>query len=280
MPISSQEFDYIRKVVREHSAVVLEPGKEYLVESRLQLLVHQEGVASVQDLLQRLHSDSTGELHRKVAEVMMTAETTFFRDVRPFQTLKTAVLPLLLERRTQDRSLNIWCGASATGQEPYSIAMLLHDSFPSLAAWNVKFIASDLSTALLARARKGSFTQLEVNRGLPAALLVKYFHKSGLEWQIDSRIRNMIDFREINLTKPWPYLPDMDIVFMRNVLIYFDMETRKNILARVARLLRPDGFLFLGGSETVTQLDQTFEPMARDANACFRLRVAQELHRT
>ena len=275
MVISSQDFDYIRKVVREHSAVVLEPGKEYLVESRLQLLVHHEGVASIQDLLRKLHSDPSGELHRKVAEVMMTAETTFFRDVRPFETLKTLVLPKLVERRAAHRSLNIWCAASATGQEPYSIAMLLHDSFPSLAAWDVQFIASDLSRTLLARARKGSFTQLEVNRGLPAALLVKYFQKSGPEWQIDGRIRDMVEFQEINLVKPWPSLPSMDIVFMRNVLIYFDMETRKSILGRVKRLLRPDGFLFLGGSETVTQLEETFEPIARDVNACFRLRGAE-----
>lgn len=205
----------------------------------------------------------------------MTVETTFFRDVRPFETLKRVVLPQLLERRVQDRSLNIWCAAAATGQEPYSIAMLLHDSFPHLAAWNAQFIASDLSKTLLLRARKGTFTQLEVNRGLPAALLVKYFHKNGSEWQIDARIRDMVDFREINLVKPWPPLPSMDIVFMRNVLIYFDLETRRNILARVARTLKPDGFLFLGGSETVTQLEEVFEPIARDVNACFRLRRAE-----
>ena len=272
MAISSQDFNYIRNVVHEYSAVVLEPGKEYLVESRLQLLVHDEGATSIEDLLRRLRADLSGELHRKVAEVMMTAETTFFRDVRPFETLKMVVLPELLERRAQDRSLNIWCAASASGQEPYSIAMLLHDSFPLFAAWKVQFIASDLSKTLLLRARKGSFTQLEVNRGLPAALLVKYFHKNGSEWQIDARIRDMVDFREINLVKLWPCLPAMDIVFLRNVLIYFDMETRRNILARVARILKPDGFLFLGGSETGTQLEEIFEPIARDVNACFRLR--------
>jgi chemotaxis protein methyltransferase CheR len=275
MAITSQDFNYIRNIVHQYSAIVLEPGKEYLVESRLQLLVHGEGANSVQDLLRRLRGDSSGELHRKVAEIMMTAETTFFRDVRPFETLKKTVLPQLLERRTQNRSLNIWCAASATGQEPYSIAMLLHDSFPLLASWNVQFIASDLSKTLLLRARKGSFTQLEVNRGLPAVLLVKYFQKNGTEWQIDARIRDMVDFREINLVKPWPCLPAMDVVFLRNVLIYFDMETRRNILARVAHILKPDGFLFLGGSETVTQLEEIFEPIAPDVNACFRLRRAE-----
>lgn len=272
MGISNQDFDYIRKVVREHSAVVLEPGKEYLVESRLQLLVHHEGVASIQDLLRKLHSDSSGELHRKVAEVMMTAETTFFRDVRPFETLKTVVLPKLVECRAADRSLSIWCAASATGQEPYSIAMLLHDSFPLLAQWKVRFIASDLSRTLLERARKGSFTQLEVNRGLPAPLLVKYFQKRGPEWQIDHRIRDMVEFREINLVKPWPSLPGMDIVFMRNVLIYFDLDTRKSILGRIKRVLKPDGVLFLGGSETVTQLEESFEPITPEVNSCFRVR--------
>jgi chemotaxis protein methyltransferase CheR len=273
MAISSHDFDYIRNLVRRHSAVVLERGKEYLVESRLQLLVHDEGADSIQGLLRRLRSDSSGELHRKVAEVMMTAETTFFRDLRPFETLKKFVLPQLLAQRKDDRCLNIWCAASATGQEPYSIAMLLHDSFPMLTGWNVRFVASDFSTTLLARARRGIFSQLEVNRGLPAALLVKYFHKNGSEWQIDTRIRERVDFREINLAKPWPSLPRMDIVFMRNVLIYFDTGTRKDILSRVTRLLRPDGFLFLGGSETVSQLPEAFEPL-NEINACFRLRGA------
>jgi chemotaxis protein methyltransferase CheR len=270
--ITRHEFDYIRHVVREQSALVLEPGKEYLVESRLQILANREGVASIQDLVRRLRSDSSGKLQRKLVDAMITAETSFFRDVRPFEGLKKIVLPEVLDRRASHRSLNLWCAASAAGQEPYSIAMLLLESFPLLSSWSVRFMASDLSRDLLARAREGKYSQLEVNRGLPAALLVKYFRKVGRDWQIHDRVRNMVEFAEINLAKPWPSLPSMDIIFMRNVLIYFDEETRKNILGRVRNLLRPDGHLFLGGSETTINLDEAFEPVTADATLCFRVR--------
>jgi chemotaxis protein methyltransferase CheR len=272
MAINGNEFNYIRKLVREQSALVLEPGKEYLVESRLQLLARREGVTSVQELLARLRADASGGLQRKVVEAMITAETTFFRDVRPFDSLRKVVLPEILARRTSDRTLNLWCAATSAGQEPYSVAMMLREDFPATVGWNVRFIASDLSRELLERAREGRYSQLEVNRGLPAALLVKYFRKCGSEWQIHAGIRSMIEFQEINLAKPWPALPRMDIILMRNVLIYFDIETKKIILQLARRLLKPDGYLFLGGSETTIGLNDSFEPLTNDRPCCFRLR--------
>jgi chemotaxis protein methyltransferase CheR len=272
MAITGNEFNYIRNLVRERSALVLEPGKEYLVESRLQLLARREGVASIQELLGRLRTDASGGLQRKVVEAMITAETTFFRDVRPFNSLRKIVLPEILARHTSDRTLNLWCAATSAGQEPYSVAMTLREDFPAIVSWNVRFIASDLSRELLERAREGRYSQLEVNRGLPAALLVKYFRKWGSEWQIHPGIRSMIEFQEINLAKPWPALPRMDIILMRNVLIYFDIETKKIILQRARRLLKPDGYLFLGGSETTIGIDDSFEPLTNDRPCCFRLR--------
>jgi chemotaxis protein methyltransferase CheR len=272
MAITGKEFNYIRTMVREQSALVLEPGKEYLVESRLDSLARREGAASIQALLARVRADASGGLQRKVVEAMLTAETTFFRDVRPFDSLRKVVLPELLARRTSDRSLNLWCAATAAGQEPYSVAMMLREDFPSTVGWNVRFIASDLSRELLQRAREGRYSQLEVNRGLPAAMLIKYFRKSGSEWQINPGIRSMLEFQEINLAKPWPVLPSMDIILMRNVLIYFDMQTKKVILERARRLLKPEGYLFLGGSETTVGLDESFEPVSSDRASCFRLR--------
>jgi chemotaxis protein methyltransferase CheR len=273
MAISKQDFDYVRSIVRKCSALVLNPGKEYLVESRLHILARREGVSSTEDLLKQLRADPYGSLHRKVNEVMITGESTFFRDVRPFETLKRVILPDLLARRASERSLNIWCAASSGGQEPYSVAMLLRECAQSLAGWNIRFIASDFSIELLTKARQGRYTQMEINRGLPASLLVKYFRQSGSDWQIAAEIQNMVEFQDINLVKSWPRLPCMDVVFMRNVLIYFDLETRRMVLSRVRHLLKPDGYLFLGSSETILGLEDAFEPVTSDSHTCFRLRA-------
>jgi chemotaxis protein methyltransferase CheR len=272
MAITDGDFDYIRGLVRDRSALVLETGKEYLVESRLDPLARQEGFSSLQHMVKSLRSGPSCDLHRKVVEAMTTNETSFFREMRMFEMFKKAILPKLLVLRASERSLNIWCAASSTGQEPYSLAMLLREHFPSLDTWNVKFIASDISTEMLARAREGGYNQLEVNRGLPAHLLVKYFQKDRAVWEISQEIRRMVEFREINLIHPWPSLPRMDAIFMRNVLIYLDLETKKNILGRVGRLLDPAGYLFLGGSETTINLDDSFEALSSDGTTCFRLR--------
>lgn len=259
MKITSRDFDYVRKLVLERSALVLEPGKEYLVESRLNMLASREGFSSLHHLIQGLHLDRSGMLKRKVVEAMMTHETTFFRDVQPFETLRRLVVPTLMVQRASERSLNIWCAGCSAGQETYSIAMLLLEHFPSLAGWTVYLMGSDISKPMIDRARAGRYTQLEVNRGLPANLLVKYFQKTKGDWKINGNLQRMAVFQEINLAGSWPRLARMDVIFLRNVLIYFDAETRTNILRRVHRLLNPDGYLFLGGSETTVGIGDRFE---------------------
>jgi chemotaxis protein methyltransferase CheR len=256
--MTDQDFDFIRKVLLERSAIALEDGKEYLVETRLAPLVRQLNLNSIGELVGQLRTQSLPGLHARVVEAMVTTETSFFRDHQPFEALRKVVVPELIQRRRAERRLNMWCAASSTGQEPYSLAMLLRDNFPELVTWDVGFLASDLSREVLERARQARYSQIEVNRGLPAALLVKHFHQHGTHWQLNDDIRGMVRFESTNLAQSWPALPRMDLVLMRNVMIYFDVPMKKNILGRVARLLRPDGYLLLGGSETTLNLDDSF----------------------
>jgi chemotaxis protein methyltransferase CheR len=175
-------------------------------------------------------------------------------------------------KRASSRELNIWSAACSSGQEPYSLALLLLEHFPNLAAWSIKLIATELSAGMLARARRGRYSQLEVNRGLPAKLLVKYFRQDGTDWETKEELRNRVEFQILNLAESWPPLPPMDIILMRNVLIYFGVETKKRILGKVRQLLRPDGFLFLGGAETTFNLDDAFQRVQFDRTICYRVR--------
>lgn len=273
MALSTTEFDYIRNMLREHSALSLDESKQYLVESRLEALARQEGFPSLQQLIAGLQSTpAASSLHRKVAEAMTTNETSFFRDVRPFRLLEKLVIPQLIARRADERCLNIWCAASSSGQEPYSVAMLMREAFPSLSLWRVHFIATDISQAMLDRSRAGRYSQLEVNRGLPAAMLVKYFSKVDADWQLRDNIRRMVEFQRMNLIEPWPPLPRLDIVLMRNVLIYFEVEKKREILGKVRNLLRPDGYLLLGGAETTINIDDSFEPIQFEQTSCYQIR--------
>src|ERR1700676_875790 len=206
MAIASMEFDYIRSLVLARSALVLEPGKEYLVESRLEPLALQEVFPCVCNLIECLRANAFGPLHRKVVEAMATNETMFFRDVRPFEVLRTTVLPELVKKREGEQILNVWCSACSSGQEPYSVAMLIREHFPAILGWKLRIIATDISRDVLARARQGSYSQLEVNRGLPAPLLLKYFAKKDDRWQLKEEVRRMVEFQEINLVEPWPGL--------------------------------------------------------------------------
>jgi chemotaxis protein methyltransferase CheR len=255
--MTPDDFSYISRLVKERSGIVLESGKEYLVDARLTPVARACELASVSDLVARLRT-GVEALAVRVVAAMTTNETSFFRDAHPFETLRTTVLPELIKRRSAERRLSVWCAACATGQEPFSFALLVREHFPELAGWRVELLATDLSADVLARARTGQYSLLEVNRGLPAALLVKYFHQHGATWTLREDVVRMVEFRELNLTGPWPLLPRMDLVFLRNVLIYFDAETKKAILGRVARLLRPDGYLLLGGAETTLNLDGAY----------------------
>lgn len=267
------EFGYLQGLLKERSGVVLEAGKEYLVESRLTPLVEEEGLASLDELLAKLRSDRLGSLHGKVVDAMITKETSFFREFLSFELLRKKVLPELIESRSAECALSLWCAACSSGQEPYSVAMLLRSEFPRVASWDVTIVASDLSAAILEKARSGVYSQMEVNRGLPAQYLVRFFHRTGIDWRIDASIRDMVDFRRINLAGPWPAVPPVDLILMRNVLIYFDRATQASVLARIARTLRPDGWLLLGGAEAALGLEGGFDRIEVDRAVIHRQRA-------
>jgi chemotaxis protein methyltransferase CheR len=270
--VTTVDFDFVRSFVRDQAAIVLEPGKEYLVESRLLTLARKESISTVDELIGRFRSDPRNGLSRKIVDAMTTNETSFFRDIHPFEALKKSILPELKARRAAERRINFWCGAASTGQESYSVMMLIAEHFPELLEWDITFIATDLCAEVLARARSGRFSQLEVNRGLPATLLLKYFVRQGAEWEIREDLRRRVEFRELNLAKEWTPLPPLDLVFLRNVLIYFDVAIRKTILAKVRRLLRPGAYLLLGGAESIFNMDDAFERVVLDKTTCYRVK--------
>jgi chemotaxis protein methyltransferase CheR len=270
MPMNSPELEFVRELVYRRSAIVLEPGKEYLLESRLMPLARAEGFASISDMVAKMKAQPANGLHAKVVEAMTTNETSFFRDQHPFEGLKKEVIPALRQARTITRALRIWSAACSAGQEAYSIAMLLRESFPDLLSWDLRITGTDLSNAMVARAKEGVYNQIEMNRGLPAPLLLKYFDRKGTGWQVKQSLRDMFEGRQMNLIDPWPTLPRFDVIFLRNVLIYFDVPTKKLILDRVKNVLAPDGYLFLGGAETTLKIDDTFQRVQIDRAVFYR----------
>ncbi len=263
MPLSSENFEFIRSFAYSSAAIVLEPGKEYLVDTRLSPLADQGGFDSLDDFIHKLRRDRANTLfHDQVIDALTTNETSFFRDFHPYEALRHQILPQLIEQRRTSRRLMIWSAASSTGQEPYSIALLIKEYFPELASWNVSILGTDLSSTVLTQAKQGIYSQLEVNRGLPAPLLIKHFSKTeNNKWAIKDEVKKLVEFRQMNLNKPWPILPAFDLVFIRNVMIYFDIETKKNILKRIRNCLLPHGYLFLGSAETTVNLDAEYKPV-------------------
>jgi chemotaxis protein methyltransferase CheR len=272
MSLSQASFDFVRALVRERSAQVLEDDKAYLVETRLLPVARRHGFTTIDALVQRLQGRRNEMVVADLVEAMTINETFFFRDGRPFEVLRQTVLPELIQRRAGVRFLNVWSAACSSGQEVYSIAILLRHHFPSLAQWTVRLLASDLSGAMLTRARQGWYSELEISRGLQPELLQAYFRKQGDGWQVRDDLRQMVEFRPINLSGPWPELPPLDLVVMRNVLIYFDGPTKQQILAKIRRVIQPDGYLLLGGAETTYNLDDGFEPVTFDQVSFFRPR--------
>ena len=253
--MSPQDFGFICDLLRRKSAIVLDPGKEYLAEFRLGALAKREGFESTAAMIARLRARPNDLLQTRVVEVMTTNETSFFRDLHPFEALRSHVLRALCARRTQERRLTIWCAASSSGQEPYSVAMILRELGIHAPLWNVKFVATDLSHEMVTRCREGRYSLFEVNRGLPALMLAKHFKNVDGGYQASAELRNMIEFSTANLLEHWPIATGIDLVMMRNVLIYFDTETKRQILKRVRRVLSPFGCLFLGAAETTLNLD-------------------------
>lgn len=238
-------------------------------------MAREAGLADVPALAAALRRTPDGPLVRLVVQAMTTNETSFFRDGQPFDTLRERVLPALLRRRKAERRLSIWCAASSTGQEPYSIALVLREHFPETADWQIDFLATDLSSDVLVRARAGRYLPAEVDRGLPPALLERWFSRQGDHWAINEEIRRLVRFQQLNLLDPWPIGGQVDLVFMRNVLIYFDIETKRTLLQRARRLLHPEGFLFLGSAESPMGLDDRLERLPITRAGCYRIGAAK-----
>ncbi|MEA2895729.1 MAG: chemotaxis protein methyltransferase CheR [Bradyrhizobium sp.] len=253
------EYEYLRKLLKERSGLDLSADKQYLVESRLIPLARKAGLIGIGELVQKIKGGSD-ELTVDAIEAMTTNETFFFRDKVPFDHLRQTVVPELLQARSSRRSLRIWCAASSTGQEPYSIAMCLKEFAPQLSGWRVEIVATDLSLGVLEKARAGIFSQFEVQRGLPIQLLVKHFRQVGELWQLNADIRAMVQHRQLNLLQDFSHLGTFDVIFCRNVLIYFDQDTKIGVFNRLAKSLEADGVLALGAAESVVGITDAFKP--------------------
>lgn len=255
------EYEYLRKFLKDHSGLDLSADKQYLIESRLLPLARKAGLSGINELVQKLQGGSR-EMITNVVEAMTTNETFFFRDKVPFDHFRDHIMPEVIKARAGRRSVRIWCAAGSTGQEPYSLAMCLKEMGAALTGWRVEIIATDLSQEVLEKAKAGIYSQFEVQRGLPIQMLMKYFKQTGETWQINPELRAMIQHRQLNLLHDFSQLGTFDVIFCRNVLIYFDQDTKINIFNRLARQIEPDGFLVLGAAETVVGLTDTFRPIA------------------
>jgi chemotaxis protein methyltransferase CheR len=254
------DYDYVRKLLKLRSGLVLSAEKHYLVESRLLPLARKAGL-DLSGLIARLKNKDSEQLTVDVVEAMMTNESFFFRDKLPFDQFRDTIMPELMKTREGSRRIRIWCAAASTGQEPYSLAMTLKEMGKQLAGWRVEIVATDISHDVLDKAKSGIYSQFEVQRGLPVTLLIKYFAQVGEMWQVAPEIRAMVQYKPLNLLQPFSHLGTFDVVFCRNVLIYFDQETKIDVLDRLAAVTERDGYLSLGGAETVVGLTRAFTPM-------------------
>ncbi len=252
MTLSAAAFDYVADLVRNETAMLYEPGKEYLIEARLLPLARVTGDPDVDAYVARLPTDARER--RRALDALTINETSWFRDHAPYQVFTDVMLPHMLQTREATRTISIWSAACSSGQEAYSLAMLLDQHLPS--GWTAEILATDVSTAMLDRVKAGRYSQVEMNRGLPATMLVKYFERVGSEWEVSPDLRTVVRTQHLNLAAPFPPLPRFDVVFLRNVLIYFDLETKRSILERTRDVIAPDGFLLLGSSETTLDSDE------------------------
>jgi chemotaxis protein methyltransferase CheR len=260
MACSDSDYAYLRELVLKQSANLIDPSRNTLFETRLIPLARGAGAADLEGLVSMLRMDEPAQLHRAVAEAMTINETSFFRDVKPFDALRTHVIPRLIEGNRMQRKLRIWSAASSTGQEAYSVAMMIAEDFPELASWDIKIIGTDISRHVVEYARRGRYRRIEVNRGLRARLLVKYFQRDEEEWEISPKIRAMCDFQVANLCAPLPSLPVFDIVMLRNVLLYFPQQDRSLVFSDVYRQMSPHGSLILGNAEQAEDSTNLFQP--------------------
>ncbi|TMJ64466.1 MAG: protein-glutamate O-methyltransferase CheR [Alphaproteobacteria bacterium] len=252
------DYEFLRKLLKERSGLDLSSDKQYLVESRLVPLARKAALQGIPELVQKMKAGGEA-LITEVVEAMTTNETFFFRDKIPFDHLRETILPALVQARASRQTLRIWCAASSTGQEPYSVAMCVKE-FAGLAGWRVEILATDLSQEVLEKSKAGIYSQFEVQRGLPIQMLVKYFTQIGELWQLNPDIRAMVQHRQLNLLQDFSHLGKFDVIFCRNVLIYFDQGTKTAIFERLARMIEPDGVLTLGAAESVVGISEAFKP--------------------
>ncbi len=260
--MNSQDFQMLSTLVRDRSGLVLTEDKIYLLESRLVPLARRRGLNTLEDLVGELRRTNDEKLKEDITEAMTTNETFFFRDNKPFDIFKENILPHLLQARAGQKTLRIWNAACSTGQEPYSLAMLLKEEAAKLSGWRVEILATDISNEVLEKAKAGLYSQFEVQRGLPIQLLIKYFQQMGEMWQIDSSIRAMVKFEKLNLLDNLARVGHFDVIFCRNVLIYFDNEMKAKVLNQMQNILAKDGALFLGGAETVLGICDGLRPVS------------------
>jgi chemotaxis protein methyltransferase CheR len=253
------DYEYLRKLLKDRSGLDLSADKQYLIESRLLPLARKSGLAGISELVQKMKGGSA-PIVAQVVEAMTTNETFFFRDKVPFDHFRDSIVPEILQARASRKSIRIWCAAGSTGQEPYSLAMCLKEMGAALTGWRIEILATDLSQEVIEKSRAGIYSQFEVQRGLPIQMLVKYFKQTGELWQINPDIRAMVQHRQLNLLHDFSQLGTFDVIFCRNVLIYFDQDTKINIFNRLAKTTEPDGFLVLGAAETVVGLTDVFKP--------------------
>jgi len=267
MKVADPQFAYLRDLLKKRTGVVIDERKQYLVVARLLPIVRQRKIPSIETLIDRVKAGGDETLERDVLSAMMTHETSFFRDRSPFETLRKIVAEIAFRRATNkqadkqaDKQLVFWSAACSSGQEPYSMAILLNEHFRDLVAtWRIRILATDFSEDVLTRAREGVYSELETARGLAPALLKRYFRPLQGKWSISQECRRLVEFRCLNLNSAWPPMPACDVVFLRNVMIYFDPATRKALVTRMRRALRPEGSLFLGGAETMMGIDEGYE---------------------
>ena len=259
--MKSEDFDFLSNLLRRRSGLIISEDKLYLLESRLVPLARKRGMNGLDDLVKAIRFAPEEDLLIDVTEAMTTNESSFFRDIKPFEHFRSLVLPELLAKRADKRSIRIWCAAASTGQEPYSLAMCLREEAAKLSGWRIEIVATDLSKEVLEKASVGLYSQFEVQRGLPIQFLIKYFSQVNDLWQIDSSIRAMVKYQSINLLDNFSHLGAFDIVFCRNVLIYFEHQTKGEVLGKIANMMPTDGYLFLGGAETVLNICDAFKPI-------------------
>jgi chemotaxis protein methyltransferase CheR len=267
------DYDFLRKFLKERSGLDLSADKQYLVESRLMPLARKANLSGIEELVQKIKNGSS-TVASDVVEAMTTNETFFFRDKLPFDHLRDVVLPEMIQARAARKSLRIWCAAASTGQEPYSIAMTIKEMSAQLAGWRIEIIGTDISQQVLEKSKSGIYTQFEVQRGLPIQLLVKYFKQTGEMWQINPEIRSMIQYKPLNLLQDFSSMGKFDIIFCRNVLIYFDQDTKAVIFERMAKGLEADGTLLLGAAESVVGITDAFRPIS-DRRGLYQLNPAR-----